>query len=341
MRNIVISGSCKLKERIDYWHKYFLARGYKILASPKENLDCDLGNIYTDFYKNIENTDVLFIMNENQNGIKGYIEPSSFAELTYAIMLNRIHDKCIDIYILNIPDSSLYCYDEITLFINNSWIKPFEFKFILLHELKIYTPFNEQEEKDLSLFFYYIDLYSKLKINSINYLLIRENTLAHFSASAFVVNKNRDKMLVVYHNILDSWIFPGGHADGEEDLLSVAIREVKEETGQNSKPLDNSIFSIQAFPIKGHIKNGEYVSAHIHFDVIFLLEADDSRPLTYRKEESKGVKWITFEEATDEKSINKQILPIHSKLISKFELIAKKFHQDEKYAYETITHNYQ
>ena len=61
-------------------------------------------------------------------------------------------------------------------------------------------------------------------------------------------------MLVVYHNIYDAWIFPGGHADGEENLLSVAIREVEEETGQKAKVLDDSIFAISASPIVGHIK---------------------------------------------------------------------------------------
>ena len=62
-------------------------------------------------------------------------------------------------------------------------------------------------------------------------VLTRNNIFGHFSASAFVVNKEKNKMVVVYHNIFDGWIYPGGHADGEEKLLNVAIREVEEETG--------------------------------------------------------------------------------------------------------------
>ena len=46
-------------------------------------------------------------------------------------------------------------------------------------------------------------------------------------------------MVVVYHNINDGWIYPGGHADGEEKLLDVAIREVEEETGLKVKILDH------------------------------------------------------------------------------------------------------
>lgn len=66
----------------------------------------------------------------------------------------------------------------------------------------------------------------------------------------------------------------GGHADGEYDLYSVAVREVSEETGLDVVPLiDNSIFALQALPIKGHVKKEKYVSAHIHYDILYLLVA--------------------------------------------------------------------
>ena len=147
-------------------------------------------------------------------------------------------------------------------------------------------------------------------------ILTRDNTLGHFTASAFVVNKERNKMVVVYHNIYDAWIYPGGHADGEEDLLSVAVREVEEETGLKVKVLDPNIYAIQSLPAKGHVKRGKYVSAHTHFDAVYLLEADDSVPLVYREDESKGVKWVSFEEA-DDKTMCDFIQPIHKKLVKK------------------------
>ena len=66
----------------------------------------------------------------------------------------------------------------------------------------------------------------------------------------------------------------GGHADGEYDLYSVAVREVSEETCLDVVPLiDNSIFALQALPIKGHVKKEKYVSAHIHYDILYLLVA--------------------------------------------------------------------
>ena len=178
----------------------------------------------------------------------------------------------------------------------------------LREQIESYTPFDEQEEKDKEQFLEFI--------NSFDDVLTRKNIFGHFSSSAFVVNKERTKMLVVYHIINDGWIYPGGHADGENDLLSVAVREVNEETGLKTKVLNNSIFGIQTAPVKGHIKRGNYVSAHLHLDVIYLMEADDTIPLIYREDESKGVKWVSFDEATNETMCD-FIRPIHKKLIKK------------------------
>ena len=178
----------------------------------------------------------------------------------------------------------------------------------LREQLEKYIPYDEQEERDKEQMLKFINDYDDV--------LTRNNIFGHFSASAFVVNKERTKMVVVYHIINDGWIYPGGHADGEEDLLSVAVREVEEETGLKVKVLDNNIYSIQSAPVKGHIKLGKYVSAHLHLDVLYIMEADDTIPLVYREDESKGVKWIPFEEA-DNETMCDFIRPIHKKLIKK------------------------
>jgi len=178
----------------------------------------------------------------------------------------------------------------------------------LKEQIEKYIPYNEQEQRDKEQCLKFIDSFKDV--------LTRNNTIGHFSASAFVVNKEKTKMLVVYHIINDGWIYPGGHADGEENLISVALREVEEETGLKAKVLDEEIFAIQSEMVRGHIKNGKYVSAHNHFDIVYLLEADDKIPLTYRENESKGVKWILFEDATG-KTVCDFIRPIHKKLINK------------------------
>lgn len=182
----------------------------------------------------------------------------------------------------------------------------------LKEQIEKYQPFDETEER--------IKGYQLNWINTFDDVLTRENEFGHFASSAFVVNKDRTKMLVVYHNIYDAWIFPGGHADGEENLLSVAIREVEEETGLKTKVLDESIFAISASPIAGHVKRGKYVPAHTHLDVVYLLEADDKEILTFREDESKGVKWISFDEAVGNNIVD-FIRPVHKRLIEKLKEI--------------------
>ena len=186
----------------------------------------------------------------------------------------------------------------------------------LKEQIENYNPFDEQEKNDKDYFLRFI--------NTFDDTLTRNNIFGHFSASAFVINKARNKMVVVYHIINDGWIYPGGHADGESDLLSVAIREVEEETGLKTKVLYNGIYAIQANSVQPHIKNKKFVSAHTHFDVIYILEADDTIPLVYREDESKGVKWIAFEDAEND-DIVPFIRPIHKKLIKKLKIFEKTY----------------
>ena len=136
-----------------------------------------------------------------------------------------------------------------------------------IRQIENYAPFNEQEEKDKALILGWIS-------NNEN-AFSRENTVAHITASAWVVNKDRSKVLMVYHNIYNSWSWMGGHADGETDLLSVAIREVKEEAGiSNVRPVSEEIFSLESLTVDGHVKKGNYVSSHLHLNITYLLEAD-------------------------------------------------------------------
>ena len=143
----------------------------------------------------------------------------------------------------------------------------------LIRQIENYPPFNEQEEKDKALILGWIS-------NNEN-AFSRENTVAHITASAWVVNKDRSKVLMVYHNIYNSWSWLGGHADGETDLLSVAIREVKEEAGiSNVRPVSEEIFSLESLTVDGHVKKGNYVSSHLHLNITYLLEADSEEQVS-------------------------------------------------------------
>lgn len=122
----------------------------------------------------------------------------------------------------------------------------------LIDAIEKYRPYNEQEEMDKPLILNWI--------KNEKDAFLRENKIAHITASAWVVNKDRSKVLMVYHNIYHSWSWLGGHADGETDLLSVAIREVKEEAGISKVyPVSEEIFSLESLTVDGHVKNGKYV----------------------------------------------------------------------------------
>lgn len=163
---------------------------------------------------------------------------------------------------------------------------------MLLEKLRGFKPYNEQEDRDKDVMIKYIETQ--------NNVFTRENEVAHFTASSWVLNKERTKVLMIYHNIYDSWAWTGGHADGEEDLLKVAITEVKEETGiENVIPIKDDIFSIETLTVDGHIKRGKYVASHLHMNVTYLLEADDCMELKIKPDENSGVKWVDMDKAIE------------------------------------------
>ena len=160
----------------------------------------------------------------------------------------------------------------------------------ILEEIARYVPFNEQERRDKALILDYLASHDKA--------FTREDRIAHMTASAWVVNPTRDRVLMVYHKIYDSWSWTGGHADGETDLLSVALREVTEETGvTHVRPVSGEIFSLETLTVDGHEKRGQYVPSHLHLNVTYLLEADDAEALRICEDENKGVAWFSLEDA--------------------------------------------
>ena len=160
----------------------------------------------------------------------------------------------------------------------------------LLEELEQYRPWNEQEERDRT------ELLRRLR--SGEDLYTRDNSAGHLTASAWVVSPDRRQVLMAYHNIYDSWSWLGGHADGDRDLLAVAAREVREESGLTAvRPVSRSIYSVEILTVDGHEKRGAYVSSHLHLNVTYLLEADPADPVRCKPDENSRVGWFGLEEA--------------------------------------------
>ena len=157
-------------------------------------------------------------------------------------------------------------------------------------QIKKYRPWNEQERQDQAVILDFLDKNPDA--------FYRTNRLAHMTASAWVVNPARSKTLMVYHRIYDSWSWAGGHADGEEDLLAVALREVREETGvQALRPVTKDIYSLEVLTVDGHEKHGKYVPSHLHLNLTYLLEAEEDQILRVCEAENTGVAWFSLADA--------------------------------------------
>ena len=145
----------------------------------------------------------------------------------------------------------------------------------LIEEIEKYEPFNEMEERDKELIL--------RALRREENVFSRENSLCHMTASAWISSPDRTKVLMAYHNIYDSWSWLGGHADGDTDLLRVALKEAEEESGLSKvKPLMQDIFSLEVLTVDGHMKKGKYVSSHLHLNVTYLLRADEQEPAEIR-----------------------------------------------------------
>lgn len=163
-------------------------------------------------------------------------------------------------------------------------------EYTLTEQIRSYQPMNEQEERDKELILHCLETEKDI--------FTRANRLAHMTASAWIVNPERTKVLMAYHNIYHSWSWLGGHADGETDLLKVALKEAREESGiYHVKPVSEKIYSLEVLTVDGHVKRGEYVSSHLHLNVTYLLQAEETDVLHIKEDENSNVGWFSLEDA--------------------------------------------
>jgi 8-oxo-dGTP pyrophosphatase MutT (NUDIX family) len=118
----------------------------------------------------------------------------------------------------------------------------------------------------------------------------RHHLPGHITGSSWIVDQSRQQVLLVHHGTLNKWLQPGGHADGEENVLNVALREAHEETGlKNFKLLRDGIFDLDIHPIPAR---GGFPE-HLHYDIRFLFEADVKERIVV-SEESHDVSWLSL-----------------------------------------------
>jgi len=130
----------------------------------------------------------------------------------------------------------------------------------------------------------------------------RSLTIGHFTASAWLLNKDKSKALLMLHTKLNCWIQLGGHCDGDSNVLAIAIKEAQEESGINNiVPVVQGIFDIGIHRIPKNKKE----KAHDHYDVRFLLQVVGDEDIIQNRE-SKELRWIGKEKSelpTDNPSV--------------------------------------
>lgn len=123
----------------------------------------------------------------------------------------------------------------------------------------------------------------------------RELLIGHVTGSAWIINNARTHVLMMHHRKLNQWFQPGGHCDGDSDVLNVALKEANEETGlENLKVVNGEIYDVDVH----QIPERKGIPAHLHYDVRFLIEADMNEQLIVT-EESNDLAWVSLEKIAE------------------------------------------
>ena len=171
----------------------------------------------------------------------------------------------------------------------------------LLHDIEKYQANSAQDTvlKDQFLQF--------IRANPGNCLL-RSNLCGHLTASAWVIDsETKSKTLLVNHVKLNRWLQPGGHADGDSDLMRVALKELEEETGIKAKISNQQIFDLDVHAIPWH----QQVPPHLHFDVRYIFLTSAHAPLII-SEESRELVWVDLT-ALESLSVDQSVLRLAEK----------------------------
>ena len=116
----------------------------------------------------------------------------------------------------------------------------------------------------------------------------RSNAAGHVTGSAWVVDKDRARVLLTHHKKLGKWLQLGGHADGDADVPAVALREAQEESGlRDLRLLSKNIFDLDVHPIPAHGAD----PAHFHYDIRFVFQANGPEPIVTGAE-SNELAWV-------------------------------------------------
>jgi 8-oxo-dGTP pyrophosphatase MutT (NUDIX family) len=118
-------------------------------------------------------------------------------------------------------------------------------------------------------------------------VFLRSRLDGHFTASCWLLSADGQRVLLTHHRKLGRWLQLGGHADGDPDLVAVALREAEEESGLCDLLIEPVIFDLDAHRIPARGAEPE----HTHWDVRFVLRCVGSEDFQV-SEESLALAWV-------------------------------------------------
>lgn len=121
----------------------------------------------------------------------------------------------------------------------------------------------------------------------------RSHAAGHITGSAWLLSPDGSRALLTLHRKLKLWVQPGGHADGDPDILRVALREAEEESGiEGILPLSHDIYDVDIHVIPAH--EATSTPSHLHYDVRYLLQAPHEHYIV--SDESDALAWCSSDE---------------------------------------------
>lgn len=125
--------------------------------------------------------------------------------------------------------------------------------------------------------------------------LVRERLEGHFTGGAWLVSADGQRTLLTHHRKLGRWLQLGGHADGDEDMARVALKEAEEESGLSDLSVDGGIFDLD----RHWIPERKDVPGHWHYDIRYVVRANGSEDYVV-SEESLDLAWREIAPIADE-----------------------------------------
>ena len=177
-------------------------------------------------------------------------------------------------------------------------------KNILLNVLHDYLLLFPGEQERQSTILDYLQKHNDEEITDWN------NFDGHVVAGGFIYAKKENKFLVLYHNDLKMFLYPGGHIDSSDNNpLYAAKREVLEETGLDSleqlKVSESELIPIDVDTHKINYNERLNLPEHYHFEFRYLFMVDNISDIKMDTEELSEYKWIDIQELSNDPNYGK------------------------------------